>query len=105
MKSLLAQVEIEAPEGTEVQVNDGGYYDPQPQTYWYQQPSYYSTQGGTLRYCFTGDTRVRLANGRQLRMDELEVGEWVKSCFSGVIIKIDALGLCSQWVRFGVQHC
>jgi hypothetical protein len=69
---------IEVPEGSQMVVQrQGSYYDPGAQQ---QQPTYYSyqSQGGTLRQCFTGDTRVRKANGQMTRMDELTVGEWVR---------------------------
>jgi hypothetical protein len=68
---------IEVPEGSQMVVQrQGSYYDPGAQQ---QQPTYsYQSQGGTLRQCFTGDTRVRKANGQMARMDELTVGEWVR---------------------------
>ncbi|EYB96349.1 hypothetical protein Y032_0151g2819 [Ancylostoma ceylanicum] len=40
-------------------------------------PAYYSTSGGY--YCFTGDTKARLIDGTDKRLDELEVDDWVQT--------------------------
>uniref|UniRef100_A0A915MEJ9 Hint domain-containing protein n=1 Tax=Meloidogyne javanica TaxID=6303 RepID=A0A915MEJ9_MELJA len=78
--------EIELSEDTPVQIiedeeqNYGGgpnqeYYDSGGGGY--NNYYYYTKPASSYFQCFSGDTKIRLDNGKLKRMDELSVGDWV----------------------------
>jgi hypothetical protein len=36
-------------------------------------------------YCFAGDMQVETLNGSKKRMDEIEIGDWIKSIYDSEV--------------------
>uniref|UniRef100_A0A914LPV9 Hint domain-containing protein n=1 Tax=Meloidogyne incognita TaxID=6306 RepID=A0A914LPV9_MELIC len=96
--------EIELSEDTPVQIiedeeqNYGGgpnqeYYDPGGGGY--NNYYYYTKPASSYFQCFSGDTKIRLDNGKLKRMDKLSVGDWIYSTNRSRIV----LSKIERWIH------
>ncbi|CAK5041467.1 unnamed protein product [Meloidogyne enterolobii] len=96
--------EIELSEDTPVQIiedeeqNYGGgpnqeYYDPGGGGY--NNYYYYTKPASSYFQCFSGDTKIRLDNGKLKRMDKLAVGDWIYSTNRSRIV----LSKIERWIH------